>query len=186
MSFTTYRPLLAGVGIALSLVLAGCSAPAADPASGGDPAAGESAAAESTETSAPNENGEGAACSAELDAIVSPGQEATRLATSDYTAASIVPEVLDAGCVYEFTSQGKVAQWAWLPGAATTDATDALVADGFTLSDSFDNALRYESPEGGLYVTVNTVATGEIAGSDGIDPIFGLIGPYVGVYQDFQ
>jgi len=185
MSSITHRPLLASVGIALCLVLAGCSAPASDPASGGDPAAEDSAAG-STETSAPTENGEGAACSDELDAIVSGGQEAKRLKTSEYTAASIAPEVLDAGCIYEFTTQGKIAQWAWLPGAATTDVTDALIADGFTLSDTSDTAVRYETPEGGLYVTVNTVATGEIAGSDGIDPTFGLIGPYVAVFQDFQ
>jgi len=166
-------------------VLAGCSAPAPGSGSGSDPAA-EDSAAESTETTAPNENGEGAACSDELDAIVSGGQEAKRLKTSEYTAASIAPEVLDAGCVYEFTTQGKVAQWAWLPGAATSDVTDALIADGFTLSDTSDTAVRYESPEGGLYVTVNTVATGEIADSGGIDPTFGLIGPYVAVFQDFQ
>lgn len=184
MSSTTHRLLLASVGIALSLVLAGCSAPAPESTSGGDPAA-EDSAAESTETSAPNENGEGAACSDELDAIVSPGQS-KRLKTSEYTAASIAPEVLDAGCIYEYTTQGKVAQWAWLPGAATTDATDALIADGFTLSDTSDTAVRYESPEGGLYVTVNTVATGEIADSGGIDPTFVLIGPYVAVFQDFQ
>jgi len=184
MSSTAHRSLLTGVGLALCLVLAGCSAPASDPSSSGDPAVGESGAAESTETSGPAENGEGAACSEELDAAVSPGQKATRLATSQYTAASIAAEVLDAGCVYEFTSQGKIAQWAWLPGAATTDATDALIADGFTLSDTFENSVRYESPAGGLYVTVITVETGE--GEGGIDPIFGVIGPYVGVYQDFQ
>lgn len=185
MSSITHRPLLASVGIALCLVLAGCSAPASDPPPGGDPGA-EDSAAESTETTAPTENGEGAACSDELDAIVSGGQEVKRLATSQYTAASIAPEVLDAGCIYEFTTQGKVAQWAWLPGAATSDVTDALIADGFTLSDTSDTAVRYESPEGGLYVTVNTVATGEIADSGGIDPTFGLIGPYVAVFQDFQ
>jgi len=96
--------------------------------------------------------------------------------------------VLDAGCIYEFTLQGTVAQLAWLPGAATSDATDALVANGFTLSDTLNknNSVRYESPAGGLYVTVITVETGEIADSGGIDPIFGVIGPYIGVYQDFQ
>ncbi|MCY7413433.1 MAG: hypothetical protein LH471_10435 [Salinibacterium sp.] len=185
MASTTHRALLASVGIALCLVLAGCSAPVPESTSGSDPA-GEDSAAESTETSAPTENGEGAACSDELDAVVSPGQEATRVATSQYTAASIAGDVLDAGCIYEFTSQGKVAQWAWLPGAATTDATDALVADGFTVSDTFENSVRYESPAGGLYVTVITVEIGKVEGSDGIDPIFGLIGPYVAVFQDFQ
>jgi len=185
MSSITHQPLLASVGIALCLVLAGCSAPASDPPPGGDPGA-EDSAAESTETAAPSENGEGAACSDELDAIVSGGQEVKRVATSQYTAASIAGDVLDAGCIYEFTSQGKVAQWAWLPGAATTDATDALIADGFTLSDTFENSVRYESPAGGLYVTVITVETGKVEGSDGIDPIFGLIGPYVAVFQDFQ
>jgi len=185
MSSITHRPLLASVGIALCLVLAGCSAPDSDPPPGGDPAAEDSAAG-STETTAPTENGEGAACSVELDAILSGGQEVKRLKTSEYTAASIAPEVLDAGCIYEYTTQGKVAQWAWLPGAATTDATDALVADGFTLSDTFENSVRYESPAGGLYVTVITVETGEMADSGGIDPTFVLIGPYVAVFQDFQ
>ncbi len=184
MTFTTRTPLLASMGIALCLVLAACAAPAAESSAGDGPATEESAGAEQVETASPADS-EGAACSDELDQVVSAGLSFERLTAAEYTVASIAPEVLAAGCVYQFETSGKTGQWAWLPGAMTADVTDALVAAGYTLVDTFDNALRYESADG-VGVTVITAQSGELEDSGGVDPVFTVIGPYVGIYADFN
>jgi len=67
----------------------------------------------------------------------------------------------------------------------TADVTDALVAAGYTLVDTFDNALRYETADG-VGVTVITAQSGELEDSGGVDPVFTVIGPYVGIYADFN
>ena len=126
-------------------MLAGCSPPGATSSSGGDPASGESAASESTETSPPTKTGKGASCSAELGAVVSPGQEATRLATSKYTAASIAPQILDAGFVYESLDEGLDVT------VDTTDTVDTVETGEIAGSVGIDPILEAIGPYVGVH-----------------------------------
>ncbi|MEO8261100.1 MAG: hypothetical protein ABI566_00910 [Pseudolysinimonas sp.] len=164
-----------------SLSVVGCSpATDADNGSSGD----------ATEAPATDTGGDSVACPAEMDDLASAGGsfDFVRVEPADYVVPGIDAALHEAACRYEFTTDGKVAQWAWFPGedAAAVDAslTAALTAAGYTLSDEFDG-FRQFSAASAPNITVAVIGTAEDAGAAGAE-VFDLLGPYVSLFQDFS
>lgn len=173
---------VSAVVVVVVLALMGCSSP------------GSTNDADPGSSAGPTEDATGAAalgCPPEMDTIASAGgqMDFERVEPDDFFVPGLDAALLADSCLYEFTTDGKTAQWAWLRGADATavaaDLTAALAAAGYTLTDDFEGAQLYASPTE-PQLTVSTLATAEDAAAHDGGAIFDLLGPTVQVFQNFS
>lgn len=175
-SMMPHRLVLPVLLVTVGLTLTGCSTA---------PSTGDGGAVPSGSSPSAGPEVSAAACPAEMDEVASAGLDFVRVAPAEYVIAGIEEALLESACLYEFTSGGKVGQWAWFPGASAADITGPLVATGYALTDSSDGAERY-APASGVNITVFAVLTAEEAAALGGQKVFSLLGPYVAAFQDFS
>lgn len=173
---------LSTVLLVTALGLLGCSSPGST-----TDVDGGSSAAPTEETT----GGSAVGCPPEMDTIASAGgqMDFERVEPADFFLPGLDAALLAEACLYEFTTDGKSAQWAWFRGAdaaaVAADITAALAAAGYTLTDEFEGAQLYASPTE-PQLTVSTLATAEDAAATDGGAIFDLLGPTVQVFQYFS